>query len=152
MFYLNCKKRLCILVTLSVILMLHVKMHYYKLCNRIQNKCTSIRMRFANSEKNDVQKKLWSDAKCSSAIRNAVFWLGNINLTMTRNCWIRVVKLIHIAVIRFYAGGGLSGAVGWALLGAVTWRRVDVYLFETSVWQGQLYLRERKDGLCQTWQ
>jgi len=40
---------------------------------------------------------------------------------------------MHSALIRFFAGGGLSGAGGRALLGVVTWRGVGAYSLETSV-------------------
>ena len=36
------------------------------------------------------------------------------------------------------------------LLGVVTWRGVGVYLLGTSMRQGQLYLRRRREGLDQT--
>jgi hypothetical protein len=37
------------------------------------------------------------------------------------------------------------------LLDVVKWRGVGVYLFVTAVWQGQLYLHRRREGLDQTW-
>jgi len=36
------------------------------------------------------------------------------------------------------------------LLGVVKWRGVGVYLLGTSVWQGELYLRRRREWLDQT--
>ena len=51
----------------------------------------------------------------------------------------------HVA--SFLAGEGLRGADGRAYW-VVKWRGVGVYLLGTSAWQGHLYTRRRREGLC----